>query len=112
MSDTPETDAQTWAGHCGDGDWGKVVYAHWAQKLERERDAAIDALKKWDAVCVDAEKCNAEMDSVGYSQTRWERLAKEHGDLMESANHARITVLSILQENTKSAGTGASENTL
>ena len=40
MSDTPETDAQTWAGHCGDGDWGKVVYAHWAQKLERERDEA------------------------------------------------------------------------
>lgn len=37
-SDTPETDAQTWTGHCGDGDWGKVVYAHFAGKLERERD--------------------------------------------------------------------------
>jgi len=30
----------TWDGHCGDQDWGKVVYAHWAQKLERERDEA------------------------------------------------------------------------
>ena len=30
----------TWDGHCGDGVWVKVVYAHWAQKLERERDEA------------------------------------------------------------------------
>lgn len=28
----------TWDGLCGDIDWGKVVYAHWARKLERERD--------------------------------------------------------------------------
>ena len=77
----------------------ELVPANFARELERDRNAAIDALKKWDAVCVAAEKCNAEMDSVGYSQTRWERLAKEHGALMESAIHARITVLSIFQEN-------------
>jgi hypothetical protein len=41
---TPETDALTWDAHCGDGDWGKVVYSHLSQKLERQRNTCREAL--------------------------------------------------------------------
>ena len=82
MSDTPETDAQTWAGHCGDGDWGKVVYAHWAQKLERERDAAR-MLCRWAFP-----RLRAMCHDFDVSNTGW-ACAKEmesHPEIFSSAN--------------------------
>lgn len=37
-SDTPETDAAAWQGHCGDLDWQEVVNADVARRLEREKN--------------------------------------------------------------------------
>ena len=46
-SDTPVADAATWSGHCGDGDWGPVVYANVARDLECQRNSAIAEIAKW-----------------------------------------------------------------
>jgi len=64
-----------------------------ALAYKAERDAALDALRKWDAVCVAADVCNAEMESDEYSQTQWEAFEQKHTDLLESANRARLAVL-------------------
>ena len=64
-----------------------------AMAYKSERDAALDALRKWDAVCVAADACNAEMESDEYSQTQWEAFEQKHTDLLESANRARLAVL-------------------
>jgi hypothetical protein len=64
-----------------------------AMAYKSERDAALDALRKWDAVCVAADVCNAEMESDECSQTQWEAFEKKHADLLESANRARLAVL-------------------
>jgi hypothetical protein len=62
-------------------------------RYKAERDAALDALRKWHAVCVAADACNAEMESDEYSQTQWEAFEQKHTDLSESANRARLAVL-------------------
>jgi len=64
-----------------------------ALAYKAERDAALDALRKWDAVCMAADACNAEMESDECSQTQWEAFEKKHADLLESANRARLAVL-------------------
>jgi hypothetical protein len=64
-----------------------------ALAYKAERDAALDALRKWDAVCVAADACNAEMESDEYSQTQWEAFEQKHTDLLECANRARLAVL-------------------
>lgn len=62
-------------------------------RYKAERDEALDALRKWDAVCVAADACNAEMESDEYSQTQWEAFEQKHTNLLESANRARLAVL-------------------
>lgn len=69
--------------------------------IERERDAAIDALKKWDAACKAADDCNSEMNSESYCQPLWEAFEKIHSQLLEEADRARIAVLSNLSDNAK-----------
>ena len=64
-----------------------------ALAYKSERDAALDALRKWHAVCVAADVCNAEMESDEYSQTQWEAFEQKHTDLLGSANRARLAVL-------------------
>jgi hypothetical protein len=94
---TPETDGKAYVSvkitADGPKDGPLVVPADFACKLECERDAALDALRKWDAVCVAADACNAEMESDEYSQTQWEAFEQKHTDLLESANRARLAVL-------------------
>jgi hypothetical protein len=62
-------------------------------RYKAERDAALDALRKWDAVCVAADECNAEMESDQYSHTQWEAFERKHTDLLGAANRARLAVL-------------------
>jgi hypothetical protein len=44
MSDTPETDKNTWSDSC-DGILHKVVTSDFSKRLERERDEAREALQ-------------------------------------------------------------------
>jgi hypothetical protein len=46
MSDTPETDKNTWSDS-SEGILYKVVTSDFARKLERERDEARNELKQW-----------------------------------------------------------------
>lgn len=57
---------------------------------------AIDALRKWDAVCKAAEACNTEMESLNYDAERWEALSQEHARLMAIADDARRVALATL----------------
>jgi hypothetical protein len=46
MSDTPETDKNTWSDS-SEGILKKFVTSDFARKLERERDEARNELKQW-----------------------------------------------------------------
>jgi hypothetical protein len=46
MSDTPETDKNTWSDS-SEGIFTEVVSSDFARKLERERDEARNELKQW-----------------------------------------------------------------
>ena len=46
MSDTPETDKNTWSDS-SEGILYKVVTSDFARRLERERDEARNELKQW-----------------------------------------------------------------
>jgi hypothetical protein len=96
-TETPETDAIK-SNHGSSAEYVLNLRDH-ARKMERERNIAIDALRKWDAVCKAAEECNAEMHSETYSQERWEVFEQKHGELLKEADRARIAALSILPEN-------------
>ena len=101
MSKTPRTDEVAvlerelaeWVNKASQYAAERESNAMQAMAYKSERDAALDALRKWDAVCVAADACNAEMESDEYSQTQWEAFEQKHTDLLESANRARLAVL-------------------
>ena len=45
MSKTPDTDANVWSDSC-EGILCKVVSAEFARRLERERDEAVEEIKR------------------------------------------------------------------
>ena len=83
MSDTPETDKNTWSDS-SEGILYKVVTSDFARRLERERDEAreklADALQEVDLRTLDFDRMRAERDEA---REKIERQAERISNLFE-----------------------------
>jgi hypothetical protein len=63
---------------------------------ERQRDRLAEALRKWDAACAAAEKCNAYQHSEQFKYRQWKTLSNRHERLLADAESEKNEVLALI----------------
>jgi superfamily II RNA helicase len=63
---------------------------------ERQRDRLAEALRKWDAACAAAEKCNAYQHSEQFKYRQWKTLSNRHQRLLADAESEKNEVLALI----------------
>jgi hypothetical protein len=70
---------------------------------------AINALRKWDAACTAAEKCNAYSHSEQFKYRQWKTLSNRHDRLLADAESEKDAVLALIDSRNAEAMRGESD---
>jgi hypothetical protein len=77
---------------------------------ERQRDRLAEALRKWDAACAAAEKCNAYQHSEQFKYRQWKTLSNRYERLLADAESEKNEVLALIDSRKNVKGHASPEH--